>query len=199
MKRRNMRSPAKTIRYGFMALCCAVLLAACGNNMRNGSRLKPYEASPVFADGSSARPIDPTAVARSQSADIALISGKQDGTLVSAFPITVDSATVARGQRVYAIYCVPCHGAAANGKGIVSGYFKPPPANLLTDTLKLQPVGHFFDVITNGKGIMYPYASQVEPLDRWAIIAYIRALQINKDKPLDVPAEQIQASGGGVK
>jgi mono/diheme cytochrome c family protein len=199
MNRRNARSPAKRIRYGFLAFCCLVLLAACGNNMRDDSRLKPYEASPIFADGSSARPIEPNVLARSQPADIALTSGKQDGTIVSTFPITVDGDTVARGQHVYTIYCVPCHGAAADGKGIVSGYFKPPPANLLSDTLKLQPVGHFFDVITNGKGIMYPYSSRVAPLDRWAIIAYIRALQINKEKPLDVPADQIQASGGGVK
>jgi mono/diheme cytochrome c family protein len=182
-----------------MALCCAVLLVACGNNMRDDSRLKPYEASPVFADGTSARPIDPNAVARSQSADLALTTGKQNGNVVTAFPITVDSATIATGQLRFNVFCVPCHGAAADGKGVVSGYFKPPPANLLTDTLRLQPVGHFFDVITNGKGIMYPYASRVAPADRWAIIAYIRALQINKAAPLDVPADQIQASGGGVK
>jgi len=192
-------SPAKRIRYGFLAFCCLVLLAACGNNMRDDSRLKPYEASPVFADGSSARSIDPNAVARSQPVDIALTSGKRDGAVVSAFPNTVDRDTVARGQRVFTIYCVPCHGAAADGKGIVSGYFKPPPANLISDTLKLQPVGHFFDVITNGKGIMYPYASRIAPLDRWAVIAYIRALEISKDKPLDVPADRIRASGGGVK
>jgi len=199
MNQINARSPAKRIRYGFLAFCCLVLLVACGNNMRDDSRLKPYEASPVFADGSSARPIDPNAVARSQSVDLALTSGKQDGAVVTAFPITVDRDTIARGQQVYTIYCVPCHGAAGDGKGIVSGYFKPPPANLISDTLRLQPVGHFFDVITNGKGIMFSYSSRVAPLDRWAVIAYIRALQINKDKPLDVPAEQIQASGGGVK
>jgi mono/diheme cytochrome c family protein len=199
MNQRNARSPAKRLRYGFLAFCCLVLLVACGNNMRDDSRLKPYEASPIFADGSSARPIDPNAVARSQSVDLALTSGKQNGAIVSAFPITVNSDTVARGQRVYTIYCVPCHGAAADGKGIVSGYFDPKPANLVTDTMRLQPVGHFFDVITNGKGIMLSYASRVTPEDRWAVIAYIRALQINKDTPLEVPADQIQASGGGVK
>jgi mono/diheme cytochrome c family protein len=199
MNQKKARSPARIVRYGFLACCCLVLLAACGNNMRDNARLKPYEASPVFADGSSSRPIDPNAQARGQSADIALTSGKQDGTLVSTFPITVDGETVARGQHVYAIYCEPCHGAAADGRGLVSGYFNPKPANLITDTLRIQPVGHFFDVITNGKGIMYPYASRVTPVDRWAVIAYIRALQINKDTPLDVPAEQIQASGGGVK
>jgi len=199
MNQKKARSPAKKIGYGFLACCCLVLLVACGNNMRDDSRLKPYEASPVFADGSSARPIDPNAVARSQSVDLALTSGKQEGAVVAAFPITVNSDTVARGLQVYTIYCVPCHGAAADGRGIVSGYFNPKPANLLTDTLKLQPVGHFFDVITNGKGIMFSYSSRVAPMDRWAVIAYIRALQINKDKPLDVPADQIQASGGGLK
>jgi mono/diheme cytochrome c family protein len=199
MKRRNARSPATRIRYGFLACCCLVLLVACGNNMRDDSRLKPYEVSPVFADGSSARPIDPNALARGQSVDIALTSGKQDGAVVTAFPITVDRDTIAKGQLAYNIYCTPCHGAAADGKGTVSGYFNPKPANLITDTLRLQPVGHFFDVITNGKGIMYPYASRVTPADRWAVIAYIRALQLNKDAPLDVPADQIQASGGGLK
>ena len=199
MNQKKARSPAKIIRYGFLAFCCLVLLVACGNNMRDESRLKPYEASSVFADGSSARPIDPNAVARSQSVDLALTSGKQDGAVVAAFPITVDSATVARGQHVFTIYCVPCHGAAADGKGIVSGYFNPKPANLISDTLRLQPVGHFFDVITNGKGIMLSYSSRIAPADRWAVIAYIRAMQINKDTPLEVPADQIQASGGGLK
>ena len=138
-------------------------------------------------------------VARSQSVDLVLTTGKQDGAIASTFPITITNDVVARGQDRYTVFCVPCHGAAADGKGIVSGYFNPKPANLLTDTLRLQPVGHFFDVITNGKGIMFSYSSRVAPLDRWAVIAYIRALQINKETPLDVPADQIQASGGGLK
>jgi mono/diheme cytochrome c family protein len=199
MNQKPARSPAKRLRYGFLAFCCMVLLVACGNNMRDDSRIKPYEANPVFADGSSARPIDPNAVARGTSVDLALTSGKQDGAVVSAFPVTVTSDIVARGQDRYTVYCVPCHGAAADGKGIVSGYFNPKPANLITDTMRAQPVGHFFDVITNGKGAMFSYSSRITPADRWAVIAYIRALQINKEKPLEVPADQIQASGGGVK
>jgi mono/diheme cytochrome c family protein len=189
----------KAIRYGFLALCCLVLLAACGNNMRDDSRLKPYEPSAVFADGSSARPIDPNTVPRGQPADLPLITGKQNGAVVTAFPTTVDRDTISRGQEGYNIYCVPCHGAAGDGRGVVSGYFNPRPANLLTDTLRMQPVGHFFDVITNGKGAMLSYSSRVTPADRWAIVAYIRALQINKETPLDVPPDQIQASGGGVQ
>ena len=199
MKRKIARSPASLMRHGFMAFCCVVLLAACGNNMRDDSRLKPYEVSPVFSDGTSARGIDPNAVARSQPADLALATGKQNGNVVTAFPITVDRETIATGQLRFNVFCTPCHGAAADGKGVVAGYFNPKPANLLTDTLRLQPVGHFFDVITNGKGAMLPYSSRVTPADRWAIIAYIRAMQINKEAPLDVPAEQIQSSGGGVQ
>ena len=199
MMKRITPSPAKMIRYGFLAFCCVVLLAACGNNMRDDSRLKPYEASPVFADGTSARPIDPNAVARGQSADLALTTGEANGNVVAAFPITVDRDTIAKGQLTYNIYCVPCHGAAADGKGVVSGYFNPKPANLLDTALRGQPVGHFFDVITNGKGIMFSYSSRIMPADRWAVIAYIRALQLNKDAPLDVPADQIQSSGGGLQ
>jgi mono/diheme cytochrome c family protein len=200
MNKKSARSPAKRVQYAFLAFCSLVLLVACGNNMRDDSRLKPYEASPIFADGSSARTIDPNAVARSQSVDLALTSGKRDGAIVSSFPITVTSDTVARGQDRYTVFCVPCHGAAADGKGIVSGYFtEHKPANLISDTLRLQPVGHFFDVITNGKGVMFSYSSRIAPADRWAVIAYIRALQINQEKPLEVPADQIQASGGGVK
>jgi mono/diheme cytochrome c family protein len=199
MKRRIAHGPTRILGYGFLACCCLVILAACGNNMRDDSRLKPYEVSPVFADGSSARPIDQHAVARGQSSDIALTTGKENGAVVAAFPIAVDRDTIAKGQQTYNVYCVPCHGAAADGKGVVSGYFNPKPANLLDTPLRGQPVGHFFDVITNGKGIMFSYSSRVAPMDRWAIIAYIRALQINKDAPLDVPVDQVQASGGGVK
>jgi mono/diheme cytochrome c family protein len=199
MKQRIACSPTRILRFGFLALCCLALLAACGNNMREESRLKPYEPNAVFASGQSARPIDPNTVARSQSVDLALTTGKQNGNVVAAFPIPVDHDVVARGQQTFAIFCVPCHGAAADGKGVVSGYFKPPPANLLDPALRKQPVGHFFDVITNGKGIMFSYASRIAPADRWAVIAYIRALQINKDAPLDVPPEQIKAAGGGVQ
>jgi mono/diheme cytochrome c family protein len=187
---------ARAGRIAFLALCCVALLAACGDNMRNDSRLKPYEASPVFADNQSARPIDPNTVTRGQPADLALNSGKANGAPVAEFPITVSAETLAQGQKLYAIYCTPCHGAAADGKGVTSGYWTAakltPPANLLDPALAQQPVGHYFDVISNGFGSMYSYGSRIAVEDRWAIVAYIRALQVNKDAPLDVPPEQIQ-------
>lgn len=196
MNRKTVYPSPKIVRIGFLALCCAALLAACGNNMRNDSRLKPYEASPVFADNQSARPIDPNTVARGQSTDLALTSGKVNGAPVAEFPITVSAETLAQGQKLYAIYCTPCHGAAADGRGVTSGYWSAakltPPANLLDPALAERPVGHYFDVISNGFGSMYSYASRITVEDRWAIVAYIRALQVNKDAPLDVPPEQIQ-------
>jgi mono/diheme cytochrome c family protein len=194
MKQRISYRRVKIVRIGFLALCCAALLTACANNMRNDSRLKPYEASPVFDDGKSERPIDPNTVPRSQ-ADLRVASGKADGAVISEFPISVSRDTLVRGQTEYGIYCTPCHGAAADGKGVVSGYFNPKPANLLDPALLSQPVGHYFDVISNGKGIMYSYASRISPEDRWAIIAFIRALQANQQAPLDVPPEQIQQAG----
>jgi mono/diheme cytochrome c family protein len=202
MKQTILRSPAKLARLGFLAICCLVLLVACGNNMRDESRLKPYEPNASFPNDQSERPIDPNTVARSQSTDLTLVTGKADGNVVSAFPLTVSRETIVQGQKEFTIYCVPCHGAAADGKGVVSGYFKPPPANLLSDDLRAAPVGHFFDVMTNGKGIMFSYASRISPEDRWAVIAYIRALQANAQAPLDVPPDQIQQAGaaaGGAK
>jgi mono/diheme cytochrome c family protein len=173
-----------------------LLLAACGGNMRDDSRLKPYEQSAAFADTRSERPIDPNTVARSQSTNLALETGKANGAVIASFPITITREVIAQGQQRYNIYCAPCHGAAADGKGIVSGYFKPGPAVLTDDRLRAAPVGHFYDVITNGYGIMYSYASRVTPAERWAIIAYIRALQANPQAPLDVAPEQIQQAGG---
>jgi mono/diheme cytochrome c family protein len=196
MKQKIERSATKITRLGFLAVCCLALLAACGNNMRDDSRIKPYEPNATFPNDQSERPIDPNTVARGQSTDLTLVTGKANGNVVGQFPISVTRDTLVQGQKQFTIFCVPCHGAAADGKGVVSGYFKPTPANLLSDQLRAQPVGHFFDVITNGKGIMYSYASRIAPEDRWAIIAYIRALQANKQAPLDVPPEQIQQAGG---
>ncbi len=129
-------------------------------------------------------------------------TGKQDGdgAFVTTFPIAVTAQVVQRGKLRYDIYCAPCHGAMGDGLGIISNFgFNPKPASYLTDTLKMQSVGYLFDVASNGKGVMYGYASRVPVADRWAIIAYIRALQINAQAPLEVAPEQIEQSGGSVQ
>ena len=185
---------------GYITLCGALLvMAGCGNNMRDNARLKPYDPSAMFHDNQSERPIDPETVSRSMSTDPNLTTGKSNNALVTAFPIPITADTIALGQKNFQIFCSPCHGVAADGKGTVAGYFKPPPPALYNDELKAAPVGHFFDVITNGYQIMYSYASRITPEERWAITAYIRAVQINQKAPLTVPPDQVQASGAGVK
>jgi mono/diheme cytochrome c family protein len=177
----------------FLILCGAILLGACAENMRNDGRIKPYEPSAAFANGISQQPIDPNTVARSQPPDLALATGKDPGgNPVTSFPITVDAPVLARGQQRYGVYCAPCHGDQGDGKGLITNFGMPAPPSYQTDALRAAPVGHFFDVITNGKGKMLSYASRVAIGDRWAIVAYVRALQINPQAPLDVPLEQIK-------
>jgi mono/diheme cytochrome c family protein len=177
----------------FLALCAAILLAACAENMRNDGRIKPYEPSAALASGLSQQPIDPNTVARSQPADTALATGKDPGgNPIASFPITVDATTLARGGQRYGIYCAPCHGDQGDGKGLITNFGMPAPPSYQTDALRTAPTGHFFDVITNGKGKMLSYASRVPVLDRWAIVAYVRALQTNPQAPLTVPPEQIK-------
>jgi mono/diheme cytochrome c family protein len=192
-KRTNGRYPIRIATLVYLGICAAILLAACAENMRNDGRIKPYEPNAALAGGVSEQPIDPNTVARSQPADPALATGKDaGGNPVTSFPITVDASTLARGQQRYTIYCVPCHGDQGDGKGLVTSFGMPNPPSYQTDALRAAPVGHFFDVITNGKGKMLSYASRVSINDRWAIVAYVRALQINPQAPLQVPPEQIK-------
>jgi mono/diheme cytochrome c family protein len=108
---------------------------------------------------------------------------------VETFPIPIDKAAIDRGQERFNIYCSVCHGMTGNGDGMVQrrGFNKPPPASYHQDRLRQAPVGHFFDVITNGWGAMPSYASQIPVEDRWKIIAYVRALQLSQMKT-GVPA-----------
>jgi mono/diheme cytochrome c family protein len=129
-------------------------------------------------------------VARGQLRDDELLyTGKVNGQDATMFPSRVDAATMARGRERFNIYCSPCHGRTGQGNGMVvlRGYRRPPSFH--QDRLRNAPVGHFFDVITNGFGAMPDYAAQVRPEDRWAIIAYVRALQLSEHATMnDVPA-----------
>jgi mono/diheme cytochrome c family protein len=185
----------------FLSLCAAILLAACGQNMRDNGRIKPYEPVAGFGSGVSEQPLPPGVVARSQSTDLAFETGKQngDGAFVAAFPTAVTQQGIQRGKQRFEIYCALCHGAMGDGQGLIANFgFNPKPPSYHTDALKQQPVGYFFDVATNGKGIMFGYASRISVEDRWATVMYIRALQINQQAPLDVPVAQIEQSGGAV-
>ncbi len=160
--------------------------------MEKQSNYRPYDPSTHFANGSSARPLPAHTVAR--SADLGrpgFITGRVNGELVTQFPVPVTPALLERGRERFTIYCSVCHGADGYGKGIIVRRGFPSPPSYHEERLRQEPLGHFFEVITNGYGVMYSYADRVSPADRWAIIAYIRALQRSQHATLaDVPAAQ---------
>jgi mono/diheme cytochrome c family protein len=172
-------------------LFCLILLAACSNGMDDQPKYEPYEASTFFDNGMSARPHVPNTVARGQlDADSLLYAGQVDGAPAAEFPFPITSEVLARGQERYNIYCTPCHGYAGYGDGVVVQRGFSPPPSFHSERLRILPVGHIFDVITNGIGAMYSYGDGITPEDRWAIIAYMQALQLSQNATLeDVPPE----------
>lgn len=176
----------------FVAVMVSTLcVTACRQDMHNQPRYKPLAATNFFGDGRSERPTIEDTVARGQlHIDQARYTGKQNGKDIEFFPIQITVADVQRGQQRFNIYCSPCHGYAGNGHGmIVSRGLRQPPS-YYDPRLMNAPVGHFFDVMTNGYGAMYSYASRVAVDDRWRIAAYIRALQLSQNGPANV-AQQV--------
>lgn len=171
-----------------MALLGAALVTlACNQKMAVQPYHRPYTPSEVFADGSSARALPPDTVARGHvQADVLLFTGKDtDGQDASEFPFPITRDVLQRGRDRFEIYCVPCHGYVGDGDGpVVQRGFNPPPS-YHSDGLRQAPVGHFFDVISNGFGAMPSYSAQLPVDDRWAIVAYIRALQLSQNASLD--------------
>lgn len=170
----------------------ALAFSACQQDMANQPKHKPLSASTFFEDRRSARPPVPGTVARGQlREDEHLYTGKVNGQLATTFPFPVTQAVMARGHERFRIYCTPCHGALGDGRGIiVSRGLKQPPSWHI-DRLREIPAGHFFDVMTNGLGAMQDYSAQITPEDRWAIVAYIRALQLSQNAAItDVPAAE---------
>ncbi len=166
--------------------------ASCRQDMHDQPKYIPLREATFFGDERSARPLVPGTVARGQLRnDTLLYTGKANGVDATVFPFPVTEQVMARGQERFNIYCSPCHGRTGLGDGMVvrRGYRHPP--SLHDDRLRNAPVGHFFDVMTNGFGAMPDYAAQVQVTDRWAIAAYIRALQLSGHATLaDVPASE---------
>ncbi len=166
--------------------------AGCYQQMANQPKYNPMDPSDFFPNGSSAQTQVPDTVARGQLRDDTLLfTGKVNGQDATVFPYPITSEVMQRGQQRFNIYCSPCHGETGQGNGMIVQRGYSPPPSFHQDRLRCAPVGHFFDVITNGLGAMPSYASQIPAVDRWTIIAYIRALQLSENAPYsDVPADQ---------
>lgn len=184
-------SPSSRPRRAVHLALLALALAACSPKMSlqamaSQPRYEPYEASAFFANGTSARPLVDGTVPRGylREADL-LNTGQVDGEAADLFPFPITAEVMARGQERYNIFCAPCHDAAGTGNGVVVRRGFSPPGSLHADRLRAAPAGYFFDVITNGFGAMPSYAQPVRPRDRWAIVAYIRALQLSQNAAWD--------------
>jgi mono/diheme cytochrome c family protein len=163
-----------------------LLLAACSGQMSHQPRQDPLDASSFWEDGRSSRDLVPGTVARGLlREDEHLYEAITDGVLAASFPFPVTMEVMARGQERYNIYCAPCHGHAGYGDGMIVQRGFTPPNSFHEERLRLAPEGYYFNVITNGFGAMYSYAYRIPAEDRWAIIAYVRALQFSQYAPVD--------------
>lgn len=191
--------PRATLLLG-VAVAASLALAGCRlpQKMADQPQFDPLEKSSFFPDGASSRPlVDGTVVSPRVEGSLAQVgsgpnelfdTGREGGQFSDNFPLPLTTELMARGKERFEIYCTPCHGRAGEGNGMIvaRGYKRPPSYH--SDALRSRKNGYIFDVITNGFGVMPAYRSQVPPADRWAIVAYVRALQMSQNATIaDVP------------
>jgi hypothetical protein len=200
--------PTRAVATACGALCLA-LLAGCSlkQDMAHQPKNRPLSPSDFFQDGRSERPILENTVARGSLADDALFVPKDSPN----FPLPVTLELLERGEGRYKIFCTPCHGLQGDGNGMIVMRGMKHPPSYHQDRLRQVPNGYIYDVITNGFGAMLGYSAQIPPRDRWAIIAYVRALQLSRnakvsdlppsvrEKVLHPPADKNKESSGGTK
>jgi hypothetical protein len=177
----------------FIPLLFALLLftAACRRDMQDQPKYKPLGENHFFADGRDSRPVPPNTIARDElDGDDPVHTGSSNSGFVTTIPVSVDLDLLHRGEDRFNIYCSPCHGRTGDGDGMIHrrGFWIPP--NLHTDRLRSVPPGYLYQVIANGYGAMPEYRDQIAVRDRWAIVAYIRALQLARHATVnDVPQD----------
>ena len=184
-------------RRGTGILACVIwiaisLLTSCRQDMHDQPKYKPLAESSFFEDQRASRPLLEDTVARGHlREDTKLYTGREGADPVTTFPFPITREVLERGQQRFNIYCSPCHDRLGTGLGMVvrRGMRRPPSYHI--DRLRAQPVGYFYDVITNGFGAMQDYSAQIAARDRWAIVAYIRVLQRSQNAKLsDLPPEE---------
>jgi mono/diheme cytochrome c family protein len=175
--------------HGVMSALMVLSVSGCRQDMQNQPKMLPQRSSALFADGRSVRPQVYGTVARSQGDAAGYFrTGLLDGKEADRMPFPVTAEVLARGQERFNTYCSPCHSRIGNGRGMITQRGFHLAGDFHAERLLLAPVGHFFNVMTNGYGAMPNYAAELAPQDRWAVVAYIRALQLSQDaKPTDVP------------
>ena len=171
-----------------------LLSAGCRQDMHNTPVAQPLRES-LFVKGVSASraPVEGTVARGTLQDDAAFFTGKDGAAAVNALPFPLTADVLNRGEERFNIYCSPCHGVSGRGDGMIvrRGYRQPPSFHV--DRLQPAPLGHFYDVMTNGFGAMPDYRAQIAPRDRWAIAAYLRALQLSQHATAaDIPAEERQ-------
>ena len=179
----------RTFARGLSAACLGmivVLLAGCRLDMHVQPKYLPYEPTDFFSDGRSERQPVPGTVARGElRVDELLYSGTENGVESNRFPFPITRADLERGRERYNVYCTPCHDYTGSGRGMIVQRGFPQPPSYHIQRLRDAPVGHFYQVMTNGFGAMYSYAARVDPADRWRIAAYIRVLQLSENARID--------------
>ena len=183
------------MRAPLAAIVLLTLLVGCErglHEMYDQPKYKPLTPTPLFSDGNSSRPQVQGTVAYSSGSAAGSSSGRRGAPGPSDEP-PATGALLNRGRQQFEIFCAPCHSEAGDGDGMVARRGFPAPPSYHTPELRSTPDSHFYDVITNGYGAMYPYAERIAPRDRWAIVAYIRALQLSQHAPAAVLSDADRA------
>ena len=189
---KSKQTASARVRILAMAILAAATASACRQDMHDAAKLEPLEKSEFFKDHRASRQLIPNTIARGHlKEDKLMFTGRDGDALSETFPFPVTEGVLKRGQERFNIYCTPCHSRTGDGNGMVAQRgFKHPPS-FHEDRLRQMAPGYFFTVMTNGFGQMPSYALQVQPEDRWAITAYIKALQLSRHASVgDLTAEE---------
>jgi hypothetical protein len=186
---------SRLARFAWLPLC--LVLAACHIDMYDQPRYTANQPSEFFEDGRSMRPpVENTVAMGSFDPESSLYTGEVNGELATELPMELTAELLERGQTRYNAFCAPCHGIAGDGNGVVAYRGELDVPTLHNERLRTVAVGYYFDVITNGVNRMYSYANRIPPEDRWAVAAYVRALQLSQFADVEnLTAEERQQLG----